>query len=103
VGVPARSKLFHAIVGLGLAAAGCGGKEQSVAAGMDAGTGVHRDGASPGVGDPHEDAAALADAVAPNQPGQDAAMSLDSALAAGVAADVAKDVADEMWHFIPIQ
>jgi hypothetical protein len=98
VGGPSRSKLFHAIVGLGLAAAGCGGKEQTAAGDMDAAQGVHRDGASEGaVG--QVDAAVTADTGLPILPGQDASPTLDAALAA----DVAKDVADETWHFIPIQ
>jgi hypothetical protein len=85
-GEPQRNKLFHAIVGLGLAAAGCGGKDQAPIA--DAG--------------PHDanaDASMPPDASTESEPQPDAATSID----ATAAADVAVDVAEEIWHPIVIQ
>jgi hypothetical protein len=96
VGPAKRSKLFHAIVGLGLVAAGCGGREQTGADGIEAGQEVHGDGASSG--DDARAEAATEDAGPPDVQLPDAAPELDSA----VAADVARDVAVERWVPIPI-
>ena len=89
VGGESQRKLFHAIVGLGLAAAGCGGKEQTPSA--DAGQ------TSPPQGGSEHDA--NAEAATENEPEPDAATSID----ASAAADVAADVAQEIWHPIVIQ
>lgn len=96
VGGEPRSKLFHAIVGLGLAAAGCGGKTQSRNA--DAGQSGQPDGTSQHDANAQEDALAQEEA-ATNEPAPDANAELD----ATAAADVAADVAQETWHPIVIQ
>jgi hypothetical protein len=97
VGPAKRSKLFHAIVGLGLAAVGCGGRETG-AADIEAGQEVHGDGASPGDANAHAEAAETEDAAPLILLVPDAATALDSA----VAADVAADVSVERWVPIPI-
>jgi hypothetical protein len=86
-----RSKLFRAIVGLGLAAAACGGQE--ISHNLDAGPFPQADGAAGR--DSSGDALTQYDAggglFAP-----DSATSLDAA------ADVAADVGMEEWHPVPI-
>jgi hypothetical protein len=91
MGNASRSKLFRAIVGLGLAAAGCGGAE--VARIVDAGESA-KDGAS-------QDANGQADGFAQDDTGL---VFFPPAFDAGAdaAADVAADVAAEAWHPVPI-
>jgi hypothetical protein len=99
-----RTKLFRAIVGLGLASAGCGGKTSaqslgsgSAIAGRDAnGTDVMDAGHSSVVND-----AQAAAEVAP-APGVDATLGDEGGDAEAVA-DVASDVAKETWQNIPIR
>jgi hypothetical protein len=94
MGSAPRSKLFHAIVGLGLAAAGCGGQAtQTVDVDPDAAQSSRLDGAL------------AEDASSADAQGDKAAGPLPDATAefdATTAADVAADVAQEQWHPIPI-
>ena len=89
-----HSKLFHAIVGLGLAAAGCGGQAtQSVDAEADAAQSIPMEAAlSP------DASGADAEPDARASPVSDATAEFD----ATTAADVAADVAQEAWHPVPI-
>lgn len=90
-----RGKLFHAIVGLGLAAAGCGGEAtQAMDGAPDAAQSIPLDGAS-------SKDASFADAQSAEaaEPSPDASAEFD----ATTAADVAADVAQEQWHPIPIR
>jgi len=95
VGGESQRKLFHAIVGLGLAAAGCGGKDQAPIG--DAGQKAPPQGGS--VHDAHADALTPPEASTENEPEPDGATSID----ATAAADVAADVAQEIWHPVVIQ
>jgi hypothetical protein len=90
MGNASRSKLFRAIVGLGLAAAGCGGAE--AARTFDAGESA-KDG-------PSQDANGQADGFAQDDTGLVFLPAPDAG--ADAAADVAADVAAEAWHPIPI-
>jgi hypothetical protein len=87
------SKLFRAIVGLGLAAAACGGQE--IAHNLDAGPDPHPDGAAAQDANGYGDALTQYDAGT-GFPSPDSAPSVDAA------ADVAADVGMEEWHPVPI-
>src|SRR5215469_1100334 len=93
------AKLFHAIVTLGLAAAGCGGKTQS----NEMATKSESDGqadVSPGAS---EDAAA--DVAVDPDAGIDATnpIQFGNPMDAAMAEDVAADVAEEIWIVPPIR
>jgi hypothetical protein len=94
--VAGRSKLFHAIVGLGLAAAGCGGRETTQGQVEDAQVGEGASSQDTGVDAPDDTMAGLIFTLP--EAGIDAA----AVVAADAAADVAADVASEPWHPIPI-
>lgn len=87
---PSRGKLFHAIVGLGLAAAGCGGRAGPAAV-ADASSGVPAEASA--------DDAQAGDALAAVEASAGDAGADD----ASRAADVAADVAAEAWVPVPIQ
>jgi len=92
-----RSKLFHAIVGIGLATAGCGGRATTEGHEKDA-QGQVEDGSSSS-----EEAAV----DAPEDQGfvfvfPDAAAEAAADAGAKDASEVAADVAAEAWHPIPI-
>jgi hypothetical protein len=90
-----RSKLFHAIVGIGLAAAGCGGRETTEGHAEDAQSEVAQGSSSSGE----------AGVDAPDDATADQGVGFTFALpdaAMDAAADVARDVAAEAWHPIPI-
>ena len=93
VGSAPRSKLFRAIVGLGLAAAGCGGKDLQGT--VDGGQSAQMDGAAKDTGGYFS----ADDTGAPIFGSPDGSMDLDAA----AAADVASDVASEVWRPVPIQ
>ena len=91
------AKLFHAVVTLGLAAAGCGGEAQSDGmatndSGAQANAILDASGASP---DAADDASGL-DAT-------DTDSSTGNSIDAAVAEDAAADVAEEIWIPQPIR
>ncbi len=103
-----HTKLFHAIVGLGLVSAGCdgatlpadGGSDaprsgEDASAAAEAGLTADADAASHG-----DDAEAEADASADS--GVDATVG-EGGFDAQMAADVAADVAEEVWPVLPVK
>jgi hypothetical protein len=91
-----RNRLFHAIVGLGLVAASCGGKEQTQTQTADAGQNGE-------VGGQTAEAATELDAIAMADVVPDRGHDVGPDVGPDVAADVAADVAEEVWHPIVIQ
>jgi hypothetical protein len=94
------ARLFHAIVTLGLAAAGCGGEAQSSDVATKTESGGQTD-ASPGASDE-----AAADVAAGPDAGVDATNPIqltEDPIDAAIAEDAAADVAEEIWIVPPIR